>query len=104
MIIDKQVKTTPWGVDIDFKNVNSIKNNIWLSIENSDIFSVKKLSQGNIDLIVSIASESLKWLVENNRAKKVSVIPTKMSVSMLRLNIYVENTQNNLQYEYFYNI
>ena len=104
MIIDKQVKTTNWGVDIDFKNVNSIKNNIWLSIENSDIFSVKKLSQGNIDLIVSIASESLKWLVENNRAKRVSVVPTKISVSSLRLNIFVETTQNNLQYEYFYNI
>lgn len=104
MIIDKQVKSTPWGVDIDFKNTNSIKNNIWLSIENSDIFSVKKLSQGNIDLIVSIASESLKWLVENNRAKKISVIPTKMSVSSLRLNIFVETMQNNLQYEYFYNI
>ena len=104
MIVDKQVKTAPWGVDIEFKNVNSIKNNIWLSIENSDIFSVKKLSQGNIDLIVSIASESLKWLVETARAKRVSVIPTKMSVSMLRLNIFVETTPNNLQYEYFFYI
>jgi hypothetical protein len=103
MIVDYGLTNNDGVMDIEFSFVDSLPNNIYLSIENSGIDKIEKLNPANLALIKNLVDNSLKWITANKRCEKIDVVIEKASDERVNIFTYCLKNNETIKYDYFYN-